>query len=157
MDLKTLRKSIFEQFPTSVLEPVSKTQLAAIAREHPNVPTSYLDFLSEVGAGRIGKMGLAIYNGLCEPEEFFDRVVVEGLAGMLLFGDDFAGWHVGFDTRQEWRIVSLESYSAPRRLIAYSRKRQASVNSWKDGFGIGEYWAYNSKRLELNHARRRIG
>jgi hypothetical protein len=32
-----------------------------------------------------------------------------GLDGLLFFGDNFAGWVVGFDTRRGWRLVGLPS------------------------------------------------
>jgi hypothetical protein len=109
MNYAALLAAIREAFPASRLEPVTEGQLVAIRARHPGVPGSYLDFLAHVGAGRIGAMGFALYSGPCEPADFFDPATAAELSGVLFFGDDFGGWHGGFDTRAGWQIVGISS------------------------------------------------
>lgn len=111
MDYATLLAAIRHAFPDSELTPLADSQLVAIRAQYPNVPSSYLDFLRHIGSGRIGQMGFAVYNGLCEPAEFFDPDTAAELPGVLLFGDDFGGWHAGFDSRSGWRVVGISSAS----------------------------------------------
>jgi hypothetical protein len=103
-----LRAAILRAFPESRLTPVSEQNLDTIRVQHPDAPESYLAFLREVGAGRIGRDNLALYDGLCLPGEIYDPTVAAELEGVLIFGDNFSGECVGFDTRNGWCIVWID-------------------------------------------------
>jgi hypothetical protein len=106
--LSTLRRV----FPNSRLEPVAEPKLAAIRKQYPDVPEHYLAFLRNVGYGSLGDTFM-IYSGPVESGEIFDPQTAAGLDGLLFFGDNFAGWVVGFDTRRGWRLVGFDnSYHA---------------------------------------------
>jgi hypothetical protein len=111
VDYAALLLAIRRAFPNTELELVPEEQVKAVREQFPGVPESYLNFLRHVGAGRIGSMGLAVYNGLCEAGEIFDPVDAAELSGVLFFGDDFGGWHIGFDPRAGWQVVSVSSTS----------------------------------------------
>jgi hypothetical protein len=108
-DLARLLQEIERVLPESHFEPVSSSKLAAIRQKYPDVPEHYLSFLAHIGYGALGDGLFAIYSGLCEPSSLFDKKTTEGLAGILFFGDDFAGWLVGFDSRNGWQIVGVDS------------------------------------------------
>ncbi|VTR93261.1 Uncharacterized protein OS=Pseudomonas synxantha BG33R GN=PseBG33_0190 PE=4 SV=1 [Gemmata massiliana] len=112
-DVAPLLDAIRQVFPASRFAPISAPELAAIRKQHPDVPDHYLSFLRTVGAGRLGTGNFMIYNGPCDPSSFFDGVVASGLAGVLFFGDDFSGWMAGFDTLNGWGLVGVDS-SSPR-------------------------------------------
>jgi hypothetical protein len=102
--LATLRRV----FPASRLEPVAEPELAAIRQRHPGVPEHYLALLRHVGYGSLGGTFM-IYSGPVEPGEIFDPRTAAGLDGLLFFGDNFAGWVVGFDTHRGWRLVGVDN------------------------------------------------
>jgi len=99
VDFDSLLTTIRRVFPLSRLEPLAEPELATIRSRHLGVPEHYFAFLREVGWGSLSGSTLMIYIGLCEPTEIFDPETAASLDGCLLFGDDFSGWMVGFDTR----------------------------------------------------------
>jgi hypothetical protein len=44
-----------------------------------------------------------------EQHDEIHEETAKGLASILFFGDNFAGWMVGFDTRNNWQIVGVDS------------------------------------------------
>lgn len=108
MNYTQLRAAILRAFPDSRLVPVSEQNLDTLRAQHPDSPESYLAFLREVGAGRIGRDNLALYDGLCLPSEIYDPTGAAELEGILIVGDNFSGECVGFDTRNKWRVVSID-------------------------------------------------
>ena len=112
IDYAQLLAAIHRVFPASRLEPVAEPELAAMRRQFPRVPEHYLEFLRRVGYGSLGD-NFMLYSGLCEPDEIFDAHTAVGLAGIVFFGDNFAGWIVGFDTRDGWRLVGFDNSVSP--------------------------------------------
>jgi len=108
-DFDDLLLAIRRVFPTSRFTPLGESEVAALLAEYPGAPDHYLAFLRRVGAGCLGDGHFMIYDGLCEPGDFFDPDTAAQLDGILFFGDNFSGWMVGFDTRTDWRIVGVES------------------------------------------------
>jgi hypothetical protein len=49
-----------------------------------------------------------IYREPFEPSRIFNETTAATLDGMVFFGDNFAGWILGFDTRDDWRIVGVD-------------------------------------------------
>lgn len=110
-DFDSLLKSVERIFPGSRLEMVADSGLAVIREQFPGIPDHYLAFLRNVGWGSLGDGNFMIYSSPCEPDEFFDVQTSEELDGIVFWGDDFAGWMAGFDTRDGWRIVGVDSAS----------------------------------------------
>ena len=108
-DFSSLLTAIQRVFPGTQLEPVSEQELQSLQQKHPGIPGHYLRFLNQVGFGSMGPGNFMIYNGLCEPEEIFDSETAKDSVGILFFGDDFSGCVVGFDTRNDWRIVAVDN------------------------------------------------
>lgn len=127
-----LAASIRRVFPASRLEPVTPEQLAAELRDHPDAPADYLEFLRRVGWGSLGDGNFMIYSGLVEPVDIFDPVTAADLPGLLLLGDDFGGWSLGFDTSAGWRLVGSDHGAQPqpieeRSLLEYIARRVADA------------------------------
>lgn len=111
-DFGPLRIALRRVFPTCQLERVAPPELDLIRRRHPDVPDHYLAFLQEVGWGSLCGTFM-LYSGLVEPGEIFDPQTAAELDGLIFFGDNFAGWVVGFDTRRDWQLVGFDnSYHA---------------------------------------------
>lgn len=111
-DFGPLLTALQRVFPTCQLVRVSEPELVAIRQRHSDVPDHYLTFLREVGWGSLCGTFM-LYSGLVEPGEIFDPQTAADLDGILFFGDNFAGWVVGFDTHRSWRLVGFDnSYHA---------------------------------------------
>src|SRR6266852_7267526 len=110
-DFASLLADIRRALPASRFTPVSEPELAAIRQRYPGVPEHYLAFLRHVGYGSLGDSNFLVYSGPCEPGDFFDPRTAAGLPGIVFIGDNLAGWMVGFDTRDGWRLVSVDSAS----------------------------------------------
>ena len=108
-DFGPLRTALRRVFPDCQLEPITEPELTALRKLHPGVPEHYLAFLRQVGYGSLSGTFM-LYDGLCTPDDIFDPQTAASLDGILFFGDNFAGWMVGFDTRANWRIVGVDSY-----------------------------------------------
>ncbi len=114
MDIYTeLAAAIRRVFPVSRLEPINAEQLATELRDHPDAPHDYFEFLQRVGWGSLGNSYFMIYSGLIGPQEIFDPATAAELTGVLLLGDDFSGWSVGFDTQAGWRLVGTDHGAEP--------------------------------------------
>lgn len=107
-DFGLLVDEIRRVLPESRLDPVDEHQLAAIKEQYPDVPEHYLAFLRQVGWGALGDSCFALYRGPRKPDAIFEKETAKRLAGILFFGDNFAGWMVGFDTRNDWQIVGVD-------------------------------------------------
>lgn len=92
------------------LEQVSQDRLDKEFINNPAVPQDYIDFLKEIGWGKIGEMYYAIYSGLIEPDDIYDPISAKELDGILLFGDDFAGYCVGFMKKDKWQLVEIDDF-----------------------------------------------
>ena len=91
------------------MSPLLENELLQLQNHLPELTFEYLDFMRSIGWGPIGHSRFMIYSGPIEPESIFDAAAAEELAGILLIGDDFAGWSVGFDTRQNWKLIGIDS------------------------------------------------
>lgn len=113
-EFESLLAALQRVLPTCQLERVPEPELVALRQQHPDVPDHYLAFLRQVGWGSLGGTFM-LYNGLVEPGEIFDPQTAAKLDGLLIFGDNFAGEVVGFDTRQGWRLVGFDNgyHAAP--------------------------------------------
>jgi hypothetical protein len=91
--------------PTDKLVPVPIERLGKIRENFGAVPTDYISFLADVGAGELGCSAYMLYDGLIEPVDVYGDS--SGFDGILLFGDDFHGFNAGFDIR-DWRVVEID-------------------------------------------------
>jgi hypothetical protein len=108
-ELVTLAERIRRVLPESRFKPVSPAEIQSILAEFPDVPHDYLAFLREIGFGTLGEWNFMLYSGLTAPADIFDIETARSFEGVVLFGDNFAGWSAGFDTRHDWRIVGIDS------------------------------------------------
>jgi hypothetical protein len=132
-DFEALAETVRRACPGSRLELATDEQLGDLRRDYPGAPTHYTEFLRRVGWGSVvGGGNFMIYSGLVEPADIFDAATAAGLPGLLLLGDDFGGWVLGFDTRAGWRLVGVDNGSAPepleqRTLAAFVAQRVADA------------------------------
>lgn len=99
---------IRERFPESRLVPLADERLVAMKRRHPNVPAQVLDFFKAVGSGSIGPSRYMIFE-LIDAVEIFGKGREADLEGIVLVGDDFAGEHEAYDTKNKWRFGMVGS------------------------------------------------
>ena len=101
-DIKTLQK--FKD-----LRPVAPTKNQKLRDEFGSLPADWVDFLVEVGAGTVGPApgAFKLYAGLVEPDDIYDAARAATLSDILLFGDDFQGYCVGFEKSRQWRVVEI--------------------------------------------------
>lgn len=86
-----LREFLANHYPESTLQLMTGEQSASLLSEFPNLPSDYVQFLSEVGFGTIGDSRYSVYSGPVKPSFVFDQVTADGLLNVVLIGDDFAG------------------------------------------------------------------
>jgi hypothetical protein len=109
-DFTRLNDAIRRFVPTARLTPLGDSEITAMRSQFPDVPDHYLNFLQHVGWGSLGD-NFMLYSGLVEANEIFDSRTSADLAGILFLGDNLAGWMLGFDTRNRWRLVGVDSSS----------------------------------------------
>jgi hypothetical protein len=105
-NLEALLRSIRSIWPDSELQPLKFEEISAIQRAYPGVPAHYLAFLQQIGWGSLGPGDFMIYSGLVAARDVFS--FVPELAGVWLIGDDYSGWCLGFDSNENWRMVSVD-------------------------------------------------
>lgn len=104
--IRRIRDAIRKDLPESRLEPLTQKQLTAIKKKHPKVPAHVLQFFKEVGCGSIGPSRYMVYD-LIDAAEIFGKGSEAELDGIVLIGDDFAGHHEAYDTKDGWRFGSV--------------------------------------------------
>ena len=100
------------------LTPVSGTRMAALREQYPGIPTDFIDFLVEVGAGSLDGGRYQLYDGLVGPDDIYG-VVEDGLETVALFGDDLQGFNTGFDSR-DWQVIEVDPTHATVQHVARS-------------------------------------
>lgn len=108
MKLDQLRQTILEEFPDSRLTPVPAEELERLQAMWPEAPADYIEFLRSVGAGTIGNGRFMVYSGLVEPDSIYDAETAGDLDGVILIGDDFAGYCLGYDVKKRWRLGEVD-------------------------------------------------
>jgi len=96
-----LKERLLTAFPDSRLTPLTRKKAQELRAKHPDLPTDYLHFLVNIGYGRIGKMRFSVYSGLCEARSIYDEETASKLADVLLIGDDFGGYCVGYKKKDD--------------------------------------------------------
>jgi len=91
MNHAELRRYLLANYPDSRLELLTDDKRKTLLARHPELPSDYIQFLSEVGWGTIGNGRYSIYSAPIEPSFIFDPVTAKSLDKVVLVGDDFAG------------------------------------------------------------------
>ncbi|HEX8916540.1 MAG TPA: hypothetical protein VF796_29585 [Humisphaera sp.] len=97
-----LKHRLLERYPKSRFTPLPGDKADALRARYPGVPEDYVQFLTEIGYGRIGGGRLSVYSGPVEADDIYDEQTAAALAGVLLVGDDFTGYCVGYATGLGW-------------------------------------------------------
>lgn len=85
--------------------PLSESEVAAIRAAWPGIPADYLALLQRIGPGSFG--GFALYREPRPAATLLDGDP-DALDGILLIGDDGAGWYLGYDRHAGWRLVGID-------------------------------------------------
>lgn len=100
------------------LERVSAEGLSVMEAQFEQVPSDYVAFLREVGAGPLGNDQYMLYTGVLRPDEIVGELSPE-LSELLLFGDDMHGSLHGFD-QASWSVVEIDSAMMSIRTLSPS-------------------------------------
>lgn len=84
---------------------LSKVELDKILLKYPNVPSDYINFLSEVGEGNLRDHQFKIYSSLIDFYDLGLENVYQLPEEIKLFGDNFAGDFAGFDISSKTDLV----------------------------------------------------
>jgi hypothetical protein len=107
MNLDEFISKVVAKYPRSRIEPLSQTALLRITADHPGLPTEYLELLTTFGHGTIGRDRFMLYSGPVSSEEIFGDG--PDLRGLLLIGDDLAGYHVALRQHERgWQVVEFD-------------------------------------------------
>jgi hypothetical protein len=115
---------------------VNQIQLGNILEQYPNIPTDYINYLSEVGVGNIMNSQFNIYNNLTDFIDLGLDDVYNLPDNIKLFGDNFAGDFAGFDLSKndsdevvEFWHDSNEVYYTKKSFRQYIRERMLMPNA----------------------------
>lgn len=111
-----LKLRLIERFPDSKLQLATASSVASLEALYPDIPDDYVRFLLEVGYGSIGQCRFMIYSGPVKPRDIYDEETAESLKGLLLIGDDFSGYCVGYATESGWTIGEVNQNGVFRPL-----------------------------------------
>lgn len=91
------------------MERRSSLQIEDIKAGHGYLPEEYLNWLSERGWGE-QESGIMLYSGPVHPDDIFGEQHPVALRGVLLVGDDMAGYSIGYRaTDLGWQFVGFDS------------------------------------------------
>ena len=79
----------------------------------------YDDFLKEIGFGRVGTGSFQFYDGFVYIDEIYGYSTEES-DPILLFGDDYQGYGMGYNPNDNWVIVEVEPSGLSIRKVAGS-------------------------------------
>lgn len=86
------------------LTKVPANELQSVRSNHAGIPEEYLRFLEVAGYGNLGDIQL--YEGPTKSGTVYPNASGR-LVNILLIGDDFQGYCIGFDRTDRWRIVEV--------------------------------------------------
>lgn len=95
--------------------PYDKLQQLA-AKSIVGAPEDYMSFLFTIGFGEFGDGQFMLYSALVSADEIYGKSE-DYLQQILLLGDDFQGFNVGYDS-QTWEVIEIDSTDMSIRVIA---------------------------------------
>jgi len=92
-----LRRAALSNLASGVMQvPLSDEAVERLKSEVPLLPSDYLDYLRESGWGRTDG-GYMLYSGPIPPSDVYAQHT--GMTHIVLLGDDFNGYCLGFDLK----------------------------------------------------------
>ncbi|MEL7258070.1 MAG: SMI1/KNR4 family protein [Pseudomonadota bacterium] len=79
-----------------------------LSPKNQDFPYDYVAFLKHIGYGTIGDGFFEIYKQPLPAEHIYGSDCSERLKSIKLFGDDYNGYCVGFDSLDEWAVVEVD-------------------------------------------------
>lgn len=91
------------------MEKLSDPEIQAIKEKHRRLPKEYIRWLSDQGWGE-QESGIMLYSSPLHANEIFGNQFPSDLEGVLLIGDDMAGYSIGYRaTDHGWQFVGFDS------------------------------------------------
>jgi hypothetical protein len=87
---------------------LTANEVTMLSAKNPGLPADYVNYLVFRGWGELPG-GPMLYSGPVAPADIFGARSDRLPAGIILFGDDFAGTSFGFDVTNGWSIVAINS------------------------------------------------
>ena len=115
----------------SRLTPLTAEELTKIRARYPDAPDDYLAFVEEIGWGEVQGRTLMLYSGFALPTEVFDAPAAVPLSGLLIFGDDMAGYCFAFNPQEDWRVMGIDS--ATGDVEGVSHDFGSFIRDWASG------------------------
>lgn len=99
------------------MEKLSAPEIKAMKEEHGPLPEEYIAWLSEQGWGE-QESGIMLYSGPLHASEIFGVQYPSALEGVLLIGDDMAGYSIGYRSSDHgWQFVGFDSIGSDLEII----------------------------------------
>ncbi|MBX9692213.1 MAG: SMI1/KNR4 family protein [Cyanobacteria bacterium] len=99
-----IRHELVSREPSSVLTKLTAEEISRLIEANRGVPDDYLQFLQQIGSGRIGECRFMFYAALTEPGDIYDSETASELSDILIVGDDFAGYCLAYSPKEDWRL-----------------------------------------------------
>src|SRR5262245_59887811 len=107
--IRALRELIYSRAPESKFRPASAASLESLRAQFPTLPDHLFELMAQVGEGTIGDSRYSIYFPM-EPDFLYHEEFASELAGLVVVGDDFAGFRAAYDTRgEQWKFGEISS------------------------------------------------
>ncbi|MAY07261.1 hypothetical protein [Halopseudomonas aestusnigri] len=99
------------------MEKLSAPEIKAMKEVHGPLPEDYLAWLSEKGWGE-QESGIMLYSGPLYASEIFGDQYPSALEGVLLIGDNMAGYSIGYrSSDQGWQFVGFDSIGSDLDIV----------------------------------------
>lgn len=111
MEPGTLKAAIASRYPNSFILTEPRHLSSSTLRDGTELPTDYIAFMTEVGGGTIGDSIFTVYGGPIALDEImtWDEEEYESVGRVILVGDGFDGFHVGYQsTASGWTLVTVD-------------------------------------------------
>ncbi|WP_417503148.1 hypothetical protein [Marinobacter sp.] len=102
-DIENLVRALKQNFSDSDFMPVKAELIDSLEEKYPGVPADLKQLYETLGYGSIGHSHYMIHVPT-EPTEIYDEETAAELSGVIIVGDDFAGYCEAYDTRNDWEF-----------------------------------------------------
>ena len=90
------------------LTPLKQDEISRLRTTYAEIPSDFLEYLAQVGAGSVNNCRYMVYGDLLNPSDIFSLESVQEFENsILLFGDDFTGNPAGFLVNENWRLAEI--------------------------------------------------
>ena len=102
-NIENLVRALKQNFSDSDFMPVKAELIDSLEEKYSGVPADLKQLYETLGYGSIGHSHYMIHVPT-EPTEIYDEETAAELSGVIIVGDDFAGYCEAYDTRNDWEF-----------------------------------------------------